>query len=405
MASEIEWLDGGVTAVPGILAGGVTAGIKPSGKKDLALIYSSTPARAAAVFTSNQVKGAPVLVSREHVRGGQAQAIVASSGCANVCTGERGIKDAREMTKLVGELLRIPPAHVLIAATGVIGVPLPMDKIRAALPKLAKSLSPQGGRNAAEAIMTTDTRPKEAALRIDVGGRPVTIGGIAKGVAMLEPHLATMFCFVATDAVVTRTALDAALRRGVDRSFNRVTVDSDQSTSDTVAVLANGLAENTPLEAGVRGLRQFASGLEAVMAKLARMLVADGEGTTKVVAVTVRGAASRRDALLAARSVANSPLVKTALNGADPNWGRIMMALGKSAARVEQDKVSIAFGDERMVERGMLKEDVQLERVRKIMGQAEYDITIDLGIGRGEDRVWTSDLSEEYVRLNSKYTT
>jgi len=405
MDSEIEWLDGGVTAVPGILAGGVTAGIKPSGKKDLALIYSSTPARVAAVFTSNQVKGAPVLVSREHVRGGQAQAIVASSGCANVCTGERGIKDAREMTKLVGELLRIPPAHVLIAATGVIGVPLPMDKIRAALPKLAKSLSPQGGRNAAEAIMTTDTRPKEAALRLDVGGRPVTIGGIAKGVAMLEPHLATMFCFVATDAVVARPALDAALRRGVDRSFNRVTVDSDQSTSDTVAVLANGLAENAPLEAGARGLRQFAKGLEAVMTKLARMLVADGEGATKVVAVTVRGAASRRDALLAARSVANSPLVKTAINGADPNWGRIMMALGKSAARVEQDKVSIAFGDERMVERGMLKDDVQLERLRKIMGQAEYDITIDLGIGRGEDRVWTSDLSEEYVRLNSKYTT
>src|SRR6266508_245346 len=248
MASgDLEWLDGGITAVPGILAGGIVAGIKPSGKKDLALIYSSTPARAAAVFTSNQVKGAPVLVSTEHVRGGQAQAIVASSGCANVCTGERGIQDAREMTRLVGELLRIPANHVLIASTGVIGVPLPMDKIRAALPKLAKSLSPQGGRAAAEAILTTDTRTKEAALRVEVGGRPVTIGGIAKGVAMLEPHLATMFCFVATDA---RGALGPAVRRAVDRSFNRTTVDSDQSTSDTVAVLANGLAENTPLESG-----------------------------------------------------------------------------------------------------------------------------------------------------------
>ncbi|PYM93703.1 MAG: ornithine acetyltransferase [Candidatus Rokuibacteriota bacterium] len=404
-SSEIEWLDGGVTAVPGILAGGVVAGIKPSGKKDLALIYSSSPARVAAVFTSNQVKGAPVLVSREHVRGGQAQAIVASSGCANVCTGERGIKDAREMTKLVGELLRIPPTHVLVAATGVIGVPMPMDKIRAALPKLAKSLSPQGGRSAAEAIMTTDTQAKEAALRLDVGGRPVTIGGIAKGVAMLEPHLATMLCFVATDAVIARPALDAVLRRAVDRSFNRVTVDSDQSTSDTVAVLANGLAENAPLEAGARGLRQFAHGLDAVTTKLARMLVVDGEGATKLVRITVRGAASRRDALLAARSVANSPLVKAAINGADPNWGRIMMALGKSAARVEQDRVSIAFGEERMVDHGMLRDDVQPERLRKIMGQAEYDITIDLGIGRGEDRVWTCDLSEEYVRLNSKYTT
>jgi glutamate N-acetyltransferase / amino-acid N-acetyltransferase len=405
VTTAFEWLEGGITAVPGILAGGVVAGIKPSGKKDLALIYSSTPARAAAVFTSNQVKGAPVLVSREHVRSGQAQAIVASSGCANVCTGEQGIKDAREMTRLVGELLRIPASHVLVAATGVIGVPLPMDKIRAALPRLAKSLSPQGGRAAAEAIMTTDTRPKEAALRVEIGGRPVTIGGIAKGVAMLEPHLATMFCFVATDAVVARGALGAVVRRAVDGSFNRTTVDSDQSTSDTVAVLANGLAENPPLEAGARGLRLLAGGVEAVMAKLARMLVADGEGATKLVTVAVRGAASRRDALIAARAVANSPLVKTAINGVDPNWGRVMMALGKSSARVEQEKVSIAFGDERLVERGMQKEGVRLERVREIMGQSEYDITIDLGLGRGEDRVWTCDLSEEYVRLNAKYTT
>src|SRR5207253_1484252 len=229
----VRVLDGGITAVPGILAGGIAAGIKPSGKKDLALIYSSTPAGAAAVFTSNQVKGAPVLVSSEHVRGGQAQAIVASSGCANVCTGEQGIADAREMTRLVGDFLRIPASHVLVAATGVIGLPLPMDKIRAAMPNLVKSLSPQGGRAAAEAIMTTDTRPKEAALRVEVGGRPVTIGGIAKGVAMLEPHLATMFCFVASDAAVARGALGPVLRRSVDRSFNRTTVDSDQSTSDT----------------------------------------------------------------------------------------------------------------------------------------------------------------------------
>jgi glutamate N-acetyltransferase/amino-acid N-acetyltransferase len=406
MASpDLDWLDGGVTAVPGVLAGGVVAGIKPSGKKDLALIYSSTPARVAAEFTSNQVKGAPVLVSMEHARGGQAQAIVASSGCANVCTGERGIKDAREMAKLAGDLLRIPAGHVLVASTGVIGVPLPMEKIRTALPKLVKALSPQGGRAAAEAIMTTDTRPKEAALRLEVNRRPVTIGGIAKGVAMLEPHLATMFCFVATDAALARDALRGVVRRGVDRSFNRISVDTDQSTSDTVAVLANGLAENALLEEGGRGLRQFAAGLEAVMTRLARMLVADGEGATKLVCVTVRGAASRRDALLAARSVANSPLVKTAINGADPNWGRIMMALGKSAARVDQEKVAVLFQDERVVERGVLREGARLERVREIMAGQEYDITIDLGLGRGEDRVWTCDLSEEYVRLNGKYTT
>ena len=404
-AAELQWLDGGITAVPGILAGGVVAGIKPSGKKDLALIYSSTPARAAAVFTSNQVKGAPVLVSSEHVRGGQAQAIVASSGCANVCTGEQGIADAREMTRIVGDLLRIPAGHVLVAATGVIGIPLPMDKIRAAMPNLVKSLSPQGGRAAAEAIMTTDTKPKEAAVRVEIAGRPVTIGGIAKGVAMLEPHLATMFCFVASDAAVVSGALAPVLRRAVDRSFNRTTVDSDQSTSDTVAVLTNGLAENTPLETGSRGIRQFALGLDAVMTKLARMLVADGEGATKLVTVAVRGAANGKDALNAARAVANSPLVKTAINGQDPNWGRIMMALGKSPARIDPGKVAIAFGGERLVERGMQKEGVRIERIREIMGLSEYEISIDLGLGRGEDRVWTCDLSEEYVRLNAKYTT
>jgi glutamate N-acetyltransferase/amino-acid N-acetyltransferase len=403
--ADFQWLDGGITAVPGILASGVAVGIKPSGKKDLALVYSSSPARAAAVFTSNQIKGAPVLVSQEHVRDGRAQAILASSGCSNVCTGEQGLKDAREMTRIVGELLRIPPRQVLIASTGVIGQPLPMDKIRAGLPKLVKGLSPQGGRLAAEAIMTTDTRAKEAALRVDVAGRAVTIGGIAKGVAMLEPHLATMFCFLATDAMVARDALPRVLRRATDRSFNRVTVDSDQSTSDTVAILANGLAENAPLERGGRGLRQFARALEAITERLARMLVEDGEGATKLVEVAVRGARTRREAVIAARAVANSPLVKTAINGADPNWGRIMMALGKGAAKVAPDRIAIAIGGEPLIEKGMLRPGARLDRIHEVMGGPSYTIAIDLGLGRGEDRVWTSDLSEEYVRLNAKYTT
>jgi glutamate N-acetyltransferase/amino-acid N-acetyltransferase len=402
---DIEWLGGGVTAVPGILASGVAAGIKPSGKKDLALVYSSAPARAAAVFTTNQVKGAPVLVSMEHVRAGIAQAIVCSSGCSNVCTGEQGIRDAREMTRLVGDLLRIPARHVLIAATGVIGVPLPMDRIRAAMPRLVKALSPQGGRAAAEAIMTTDTRLKEAAVRVEVDGRPVTIGGIAKGVGMIEPHMATMHCFVTTDAVISAGALRRVLRQGADRSFNRITIDGDQSTSDTVAVLANGLAENPPLERVGPGLKQFAQGLEALMGKLARMLVADGEGATKLVTIAVRGATSRRDAVTAARSVANSPLVKTAINGQDPNWGRIMMALGKSAAKVEAERVSIAFEAEPLLAGGALAEGARIDAIREIMSRPAYTITIDLGLGRGEDQVWTCDLSEEYVRINAKYTT
>ncbi len=402
---EIQWLEGGITTVPGILASGIAAGIKPSGKKDLALIYSSVPARAAAVFTQSQVKGAPVLVSREHMRDGRVQAILASSGCSNVCTGEQGLKDAREMTRIVGELLHVSPRQVLIAATGVIGQLLPMDKIRTGLPKLVKGLSPQGGRHAAEAILTTDTVPKEAALRLEVAGRPITLGGIAKGVGMLEPHLATMFCFMATDAMVAGDALQSVLRRTVDRSFNRITVDGDQSTSDTVAVLANGLAENAPLERGGKGLRQFARGLEALTTRLAKLLVEDGEGATRLVEIRLCGARTRREALLAARSVANSPLVKTALNGADPNWGRIMMALGKSPARVAPDRVCIAIGDEVLVERGVQKPGARLDRIREVMGGREYAITIDLALGRGEDRVWTSDLSEEYVRINAKYTT
>jgi glutamate N-acetyltransferase/amino-acid N-acetyltransferase len=402
---DLEWLDGGITAVPGILAGGVAAGIKPSGKKDLALVYSPTAARVAAVFTTNQVKGAPVLVSMEHARSGVAQAIVASSGCSNVCTGEQGLRDAREMAQLAAGLLRIAPEHVLVASTGVIGVPLPMDRVRAAMPKLVKALSPQGGRSANEAILTTDTRTKEAAVRVDVDGRPVTIGGMAKGVGMIEPHLATMFCFVATDAAIERAALDGVTRRAVDRSFNRISVDGDQSTSDTVAVLANGLAENAPLTRGGRGLRPFARALDAVMGRLARMLVSDGEGATTLVAVCVRGAASRKDALAAARAIANSPLVKTAVHGRDPNWGRLMMAIGKSPAKVDQTRVAILFDDEIIVEGGGLKPGVRLDSIREIMKRQEYTITVDLGLGRAEDTVWTCDLTEEYVRINAKYTT
>jgi glutamate N-acetyltransferase/amino-acid N-acetyltransferase len=403
--AELQWLEGGITAVPGILAAGLAAGIKPSGRKDLALIYSSAPAQAAAVFTANQVKGAPVLVSQEHIRGHRARAIVASSGCSNVCTGEAGIRDAREMARIVGDLLRVPAQQVLVASTGVIGQPLPMDRVRAALPRLVKALSPQGSRGAAEAIMTTDTRPKEAAVRLEVGGRPVTIGGIAKGVGMVEPHLATMFCFLATDAAIAGPTLDRVLRRAVDASFNRITVDGDQSTSDTVAVLANGLAENPPVERPGRALGQFRDGLAAIAERLARMLVADGEGATKLVRVEVTGARSPKEAGLAARSVANSPLVKTALCGADPNWGRILMALGKSPARVEADRVTLRIGDELLVERGVLRPGARLDRVHQVMGGAEYVIAIDLGLGTGQDHVWTCDLTEEYVRINSKYTT
>lgn len=404
-ATQWEWFKGGITAVPGILAAGLHCGIKPSGKKDLALIHSSQPATAAGCFTTNRVKGAPVQVSMEHLKGGIGRAIVASSGNANTCTGEQGLKDAREMTRIVSELLRIPQKNVFVASTGVIGQPLPMEKVRSALPKLIKALSPQGGRSAAEAILTTDTVPKEAALRVLIEGRPVTIGGIAKGSGMVHPNMGTTFCFLATDVAITRDALQSTLRRAADRSFNRITIDGDRSTSDTLLCLANGLAENKSLDRAGRDLRSFARALEAVMERLAKLLLADAEGATKIVEIVVKGAPGRRDALAAARGVASSLLVKTALNGQDPNWGRLMAALGASSAVVQPEKVNIWFGEEPVAVGGQVKPGVRWDRVREVMAMKEFTIAIDLGLGQAQDHYWTSDLSEEYVRINTKYTT
>lgn len=401
---EVEWLEGGVTAVPGILAAGIHGGIKAGGKRDLALVYSSVPAAAAAVFTTNRIQGAPIKVSREHLKGGAAQAIVASSGNANVATGEQGVKDALEMAQLVAAALRIPVGRVLVASTGIIGQPLPMEKIRAALPKLVKALSPQGSRHAAEGIMTTDPHPKEAALRVEIGGRSITLGGIAKGAGMVHPRMATMLCFLATDLAIAQDALQAALRRAVAGSFNRISVDGDRSTSDTVFVLANGLAENRPVRRGGRGFRAFQQALETLAQRLALMLVRDGEGATRIVEVQVRGARSRRDAEVAARAIANSLLVKTALAGEDPNWGRVIAALGASGAAVEEDRVALWFGDEQVVAGGRLREGALRERMKAELAKKEVLIQVDLGLGHARDRIWTCDLTEEYVKINTRYS-
>jgi len=401
---EVEWLEGGVTAVPGILAAGIHGGIKAGAKRDLALVYSSVPAAAAAVFTTNRIQGAPIKVSREHLKGGVAQAIVASSGNANVATGEQGVKDALEMTQLVAAGLRIPATRVLVASTGIIGQPLPMERIRTTLPKLVKALSPQGSRHAAEGIMTTDTYPKEAALRVEIGGRPITLGGIAKGSGMVHPQMATMLCFLATDLAIAQDALQAALRRAVAGSFNRISVDGDRSTSDTVFVLANGLAENRPVRRGGRGFRAFQQALETLAQRLALMLVRDGEGATRIVEVQVRGARSRRDAEVAARAIANSLLVKTALAGEDPNWGRVIAALGASGAAVEEERVALWFGDEQVVAGGRLREGALRERMKAELAKKEVLIQVDLGLGHARDRVWTCDLTEEYVKINTRYS-
>jgi glutamate N-acetyltransferase/amino-acid N-acetyltransferase len=402
-AAELEWLDGGITAVPGVFAAGLHCGIKPGSARDLALVYSSAPSTVAGVFTTNRVQGAPVKVTRERVKGGVAQAIVASSGCSNVATGEQGLKDAREMTEVVARELRIPEARVLVASTGIIGRYLPMDKIRPALPKLVKGLSPQpeGSRRAAEGIMTTDTRPKEAALRVEIGGRRITLGGIAKGTGMIHPLMATMFCFVATDLALSRDALQAAVRRAVNGSFNRISVDGDRSTSDTVLVLANGLAENRPFPRGDRRLRLFQQALDALTQKLAVMQVRDGEGATLVIDVHVRGARTRREAEAAARAVANSPLFKTAMAGRDPNWGRVASAVGASGAAVQEDRLAIWYGDEQVAAGGKPKDGVRWDRVKAELAKPEVTVTVDLGLGTGHDHVWTCDLTQDYVKINT----
>jgi len=399
--ADLEWLDGGITAVPGILAAGLHCGIKPTPARDLSLVYSSAPATAAGVFTTNRIQGAPVRLSRERLRAGVAQAIVTSSGCSNVCTGEQGLRDAREMTEVVAQHLRIPDARVLVASTGVIGRYLPMERIRPALPKLVKALSPQGSRHAAEGIMTTDTHPKEAALRVEIGGRPITIGAIAKGTGMIHPMMATMLCFVATDLAVEREALQAAVRRAANGSFNRISVDGERSTSDTVVILANGLAENRPLARGDRRLRAFQQALDALTQRLAVMQVRDGEGATMVIDVHVRGAKTRRDAETAARAIANSNLFKTAMAGRDPNWGRVMSAVGAAGVAVQEDRVGIWYGEEQVAAHGKPKEGVRWERVKAELAKPEITLTVDLGLGLARDHIWTCDLTQDYVKINT----
>ncbi len=401
VSADHEWIDGGITAVPGILAAGLHAGIKPPPARDLALVYSSNPATAAGVFTTSRIVGAPVKVTRERIRSGVAQAIVASSGCSNVATGEQGIRDAREMTEIVAKHLRIPDERVLVASTGVIGRYLPMEKIRPALPKLVKGLSPEGSRAAAEGIMTTDMHPKEAALRVEIGGRRVTIGGIAKGTGMIHPMMATMFCFVATDLAVEREGLQGAIRRAVTGSFNRISVDGDRSTSDTVIILANGLAENRALARGDRRLRPFQQALDALTQRLAVMLVKDGEGATLVIDVRVRGAKTRGDAEQAARSIANSNLFKTAMAGRDPNWGRVMSALGAAGVAVQEDRVAIWYGEEQVAAGGRLREGVRWDRVKAELAKPEVSVTVDLGLGSAQDHIWTCDLTTDYVKINT----
>ena len=391
--------------VPGFRSAGVRCGIKARGP-DLALIASDGPAHAAGVFTQSTVVGAPVSLSRERVRRGVVRAIVANSGCSNVAMGARGMRDARTMTALAARTVGCRPDEVLVASTGVIGHPLPMEKIEAGILAAGRALRPEGLSKAARAILTTDLTPKCASLRTRIDGRTVTLAGIAKGSGMIEPNLATMLSFLITDAAVAPPLLRRLLRAAADESYNRVTVDGETSTSDTVFLLANGRAGNSLLrDATSAGARRFAGVLGELTRELARAIARDGEGATKLVTVRVSGARRADDALRAARRIANSMLVKTALFGGDPNWGRILQTAGAAQVAIALDRAEVRLGGVTVFRNGSPTGAAARRRAGRALARKEVDVELDLGAGRHAATVWTCDLSYDYVAINAEYTT
>jgi glutamate N-acetyltransferase/amino-acid N-acetyltransferase len=405
MSEKLEVVaDGGVTSAKGFVAGAVPARMRLDwDKPDVALLHSEAPCSAAGVFTRCKVVAAPVVITRKHLADGRAQAIVANSGCANAATGEQGLTDAVEMARLAGTKLGLDPHDIVVASTGVIGTFLPMDRMRQGIE--AVELSAGGGPAFARGIMTTDTRPKQSAVRFG----PYTLGGACKGAGMIHPNMATMLAFVTTDAPVAAPFLSRALKEAVDVSFNMIDVDSDTSTNDTVVVLANGLAGGDEIGEGHALAPAFASALAHVCTDLAQQIVADAEGGTKVIEATVTGAASAQDARLAAREVVRSLAVKTAVYGHDPNWGRVLAAVGNSGCRMEEAKTGLwlvdAAGEQLCLLKGGSPQPLEAGQAKRYFEAKEVRFRVDLGLGEESAVAWGSDLTEEYVRLNSLYTT
>jgi glutamate N-acetyltransferase/amino-acid N-acetyltransferase len=400
----MEVVQEGVTAPIGFQASGIHCGVKKA-RKDLALVYTETPAVAAAMFTTNVVVAAPVIVDRAQLeRSSVVRAVLVNSGNANACTGERGMDDAWSMVKGTASALGIAESEVLVSSTGVIGQYLPIDKILAGIPFAVEHLG-SDGTSAAEAIRTTDTFSKESAVRCMIGGVRVTVGGMAKGSGMIAPNMATMLAFATTDAQIAPAVLQAAMRHAVERSFHRISVDGDTSTNDMVAVLANGQAGNPIIDSEQHpGYVTFVQALEYVLVALAKMIVMDGEGATKFVEIQVLDAASEADAAKAARAVANSSLVKTALNGEDANWGRILAAIGTAGIAFDPARVEISFGDLPIL-RSNYAIDFSEELAKEILSRKDIVITIRLHAGSASALFWTCDLSREYVTINANYRT
>ena len=400
-----ECIKGGVTAAQGFRACGVAAGIKYADRKDLALVMADSPASVAAVYTTNKVAAAPVQVDRERTRSGQAQAVVINSGCANACTGETGLANALEMARVTAEALGIGEQLVLVCSTGVIGVHLPMERITAGAKLAAGSLSRAGGHDAACAIMTTDTVDKQVAVELEIDGQTTCIGGMCKGSGMIEPNMATMLGCITTDAAVHPKALDQALREAVEVSFNRVVVDGDLSTNDTVILMASGAAGNQMLTPYHPQWQYFVDALTTVCLELGKKIVLDGEGATKFVTVRVKGARTVEDAERAARAVAKSALVKTSWFGIDPNWGRVIAAVGYSGAEVDDQTAQIYYGTICAYDQGRVADKTLLKSMQDVMRKRAFDVTVNLNLGDGEDTVYTCDLSYDYVKINAEYTT
>jgi len=382
-----------------------SAGIKKSGKPDLAMVYCEVPARCAGVFTRNKVVAAPVVVTAPRIRQGLCQAILVNSGNANACTGEQGLRDALRCGELAARALGIPEELLAVSSTGVIGVALPMEKFERHIPLLPAELAADKAQGAAEAMMTTDAFVKLSAAEGGAAAARYTLFGMAKGAGMIHPDMATMLAFVCTDALIEPGFLDQALRQAVDNSFNSITVDGDTSTNDMVLVLANGLADNDEIRGGTAEGEEFVRLLQGVLLDLAKMIVRDGEGATKLVEVVVRGAASDAEARLAARSVATSSLVKTAFFGEDANWGRIIAAVGYSGAEVDPGKVEILFAEVPVVRGGVSTGRELEEQATAVLKRAEFTVTVDLHLGTGRSAYYTSDLTYDYVKCNAAYRT
>ena len=405
MTQEIRFIEGGTVTSPGeFVAGATFAGLKTHAedKLDLGLLMSRRPCTTAGVFTTNVIRSPSVTITQEHLAKGKIRALAVNSGIANTCVGDQGFKDAREAGRLAAERLGLKPEEVAICSTGIIGVELPIALIQAGVAKI--ELSEQGGHDLSRAILTTDTHPKEAALTFQVNGKAVTVGGIAKGAGMIHPNMATLLSFITTDAQVDGPFLQEALQGAVDRSFNMISIDGDSSTNDTVLLFANDAAGTTSIRQGTDHAQLFQEALNELCVHLCKEIARDGEGATKLIEVTVEGARCLEDARKAARTVVASNLVKTAVHGADPNWGRIVAALGRSGAQVDENKLALYINEVCIMWEGH-PIPFHKDAVVAIMQGPTVSFRIRLNLGEGAATAWGCDLSEEYVTFNSAYTT